>query len=41
MVEFCQKYDLPMKVCGKVIVATEPDELPRLEKLYEAASPTV
>jgi L-2-hydroxyglutarate oxidase len=35
MVEFCQKYDLPMKVCGKVIVATEPDELPRLEKLYE------
>jgi L-2-hydroxyglutarate oxidase len=35
MVEFCKRYGLPVDVCGKVIVATETEELPRLEKLYE------
>ncbi len=35
MVEFCRRYGLPMQVCGKVIVATEPHELPQLEKLFE------
>lgn len=33
MVEFCREYDVPHKVCGKVIVATSEDELPRLEEL--------
>ncbi|MGK7878539.1 MAG: L-2-hydroxyglutarate oxidase [Crocosphaera sp.] len=35
MVEFCQKYDLPHEVCGKVIVATKEKELPLLDNLYK------
>jgi L-2-hydroxyglutarate oxidase len=35
MVEFCKEYDIPHEVCGKVIVATEEEELPRLENLYK------
>ena len=34
MVEFCKKHDLPFEITGKLIVATTPDELPGLEKLY-------
>ena len=34
MVDFCQKYDLPYEVCGKVIVATKEKELPLLDNLY-------
>jgi L-2-hydroxyglutarate oxidase LhgO len=33
MVAFCRKHDLPHEVCGKVIVATRPDELPALAEL--------
>lgn len=35
MVEFCGQHNIPRKVCGKVIVATRPDELPRLEDLRQ------
>ncbi|MGB3533057.1 MAG: L-2-hydroxyglutarate oxidase [Microcoleaceae cyanobacterium] len=35
MVEFCQQHGIDYDVCGKVIVATEPEELPLLEKLYQ------
>ncbi|NJN86897.1 MAG: L-2-hydroxyglutarate oxidase [Leptolyngbyaceae cyanobacterium SL_7_1] len=35
MVEFCQQHNIPHEVCGKVIVATEPHELPLLENLYQ------
>ncbi|WP_027483715.1 L-2-hydroxyglutarate oxidase [Deinococcus pimensis] len=35
MVEFCQRHGVPHEVCGKVIVATTPDELPGLERLLE------
>lgn len=35
MVQFCQEYDIPHEVCGKVIVATNKDELPRLENLFK------
>ncbi|MEO1404425.1 MAG: L-2-hydroxyglutarate oxidase [Cyanobacteria bacterium J06635_1] len=35
MVEFCQTHGIAHEVCGKVIVATEPEELPQLEKLYQ------
>lgn len=35
MVEFCQEHGIPYEVCGKVIVATEENELPRLENLYK------
>jgi (S)-2-hydroxyglutarate dehydrogenase len=33
MVEFCREHGIPHRVCGKVIVATEESELPRLEEL--------
>lgn len=35
IVQFCQEHDLQYEVCGKVIVATEPEELPLLENLYQ------
>ncbi len=35
MVEFCQAHDLRYEVCGKVIVATEKEQLPQLENLYK------
>src|ERR1700726_5194483 len=33
MVEFCREHGIAHEVCGKVIVATDADELPRLEEL--------
>jgi L-2-hydroxyglutarate oxidase LhgO len=35
MVSFCQTHKVNHEQCGKIVVATEPDELPRLEKLME------
>lgn len=35
MVEFCQKYGIEHDICGKVIVATKPAELPLLDNLYK------
>ena len=35
MVEFCQEHGIEHEVCGKVIVATESEELPLLENLYQ------
>ena len=35
MVEFCREHNLPHKICGKVIVATSEDEIPRLKGLLE------
>lgn len=35
MIQFCQQYDVPYEICGKVIVATDEHELPALEKLYQ------
>ncbi|AFZ44055.1 FAD dependent oxidoreductase [Halothece sp. PCC 7418] len=35
MVEFCQEHNLDYEVCGKVIIATQEQELPRLERLYQ------
>lgn len=32
-VAFCREHDLPHQVSGKLVVATEPDELPRLDEL--------
>lgn len=34
MVEFCQEHDLPYELCGKVVVAIDEEELPRLEELH-------
>lgn len=33
MIEFCREQGIAHEVCGKVIVATQSDELPRLEEL--------
>ncbi|HEY9862479.1 MAG TPA: L-2-hydroxyglutarate oxidase [Candidatus Obscuribacterales bacterium] len=35
MVEFCQEHGIAHEVCGKVIVATDESELPRLENLFQ------
>jgi L-2-hydroxyglutarate oxidase len=35
MVAFCQQHGIEYELCGKVIVATDPAELPRLDRLYE------
>ena len=33
MLRFCREHDIPHQVCGKVIVATDESEFPRLEEL--------
>ncbi len=33
MVEFCREHNVPHNVCGKVIIATQHEELPRLQEL--------
>ncbi|WP_103125163.1 L-2-hydroxyglutarate oxidase [Nostoc cycadae] len=35
MVEFCQEHGIDHEICGKVIVATDEQEIPRLENLYK------
>ena len=35
MVAFCQKHGIPYETCGKLIVATDPEELERLTQLYQ------
>lgn len=33
MVAFCRTHDIPHEICGKLVVATREDELPRLDEL--------
>ncbi|SDI90703.1 L-2-hydroxyglutarate oxidase [Natribacillus halophilus] len=35
LTEFCQAHDIHYEKCGKVIVATEPEEVAAMERLYE------
>ncbi|QDU38384.1 L-2-hydroxyglutarate oxidase LhgO [Maioricimonas rarisocia] len=35
MQEFCQEYGIPFDICGKVIVAVDEQEIPRLKKIFE------
>jgi (S)-2-hydroxyglutarate dehydrogenase len=37
MVDFCAAHEIPVRVCGKLIVATDEEELPRLRALHERA----
>jgi L-2-hydroxyglutarate oxidase len=37
MVDFCAAHGIPVQVCGKLIVATADEELPRLHALHERA----
>lgn len=32
--QFCERHEIPFKVCGKVVVAAKADELPLLAELY-------
>src|SRR6202167_2418535 len=34
MVEFCQKHGIPHEICGKLVVASKADEVPRLNDLF-------
>lgn len=38
LVRFCQEHGIAYEQCGKLIVATDPSELPRLEALAERAT---
>ncbi|KAL3873598.1 hypothetical protein ACJMK2_036694 [Sinanodonta woodiana] len=35
MYKYCDENKVPYKKCGKLVVAVEPNEVPRLEKLFE------
>jgi len=35
LIQFCDEHSVPYELCGKVIVATHEEELPRLEQLYQ------
>jgi L-2-hydroxyglutarate oxidase len=35
MVLFCREHKIPHEQCGKIVVATSPEELPRLENLWQ------
>ena len=35
LVDFCESHDVAYEICGKVIVATEEEELPRLQTIFE------
>jgi (S)-2-hydroxyglutarate dehydrogenase len=37
MVAFCEEHGIPHKTCGKLIVATQPEELPRIQVLLDRA----
>lgn len=35
LVEFCETHDVACEICGKVIVATEEAQIPKLKEIYE------
>ncbi|HKD84483.1 MAG TPA: L-2-hydroxyglutarate oxidase [Terriglobales bacterium] len=35
MKRFCQEHGIPFEECGKIVVATSPQEVPRLEQLHQ------
>ncbi len=35
LIAFCRQHELPHDLCGKLVVAVQPDELARLQMLYE------
>ena len=35
MVAFCAQHGVPYELCGKTVIATEPEEIPRLHALFE------
>ncbi len=37
LIAFCRQHRIPYQICGKLIVATQPEELPRLKELRRRA----
>nr|WP_293835938.1 L-2-hydroxyglutarate oxidase [uncultured Arsenicibacter sp.] len=35
LIEFCERENIPYELCGKIVVATKPDQIPQLNMLYE------
>lgn len=35
LIDFARKHDIPFDLCGKIIVATKPEELPALENIFK------
>ncbi len=35
LLDFCQEYEIPHELCGKVIVATEEREIPLMDNIYQ------
>lgn len=35
LVDFCEQHEVNYEICGKVIVATDEEDIPRLDKIYE------
>src|SRR5271156_198991 len=35
MIAFCQEHTIPHEICGKLVVASKADEVPRLNDLFE------
>jgi (S)-2-hydroxyglutarate dehydrogenase len=38
LVRFCRENAVPFEICGKLVVATDPSELPRLQELHRRGS---
>src|ERR1700691_802672 len=38
MVDFCREHSIPHEICGKIVVATSAEEVPRLQTLFERGS---
>src|SRR5512133_3513821 len=34
LIDFCEKYTIPYELCGKLVVATNKEEMPLLDDLY-------
>lgn len=35
LIEFCERENIPYELCGKIVVATKPEQIPQLNMLYE------
>lgn len=35
LIDFCQQESIPYELCGKIVVATRPEQVPQLHALYE------
>ena len=35
LIDFCTRHEIPFELCGKIVVATEEQELPLLHNLYQ------